>query len=157
MHRYVLLFVGVAAALSIWAIAEAQVRTAGIDQLFAPDPYLPVIRTTSLGLWIMAAMSVATREVRWSMAKRQAEQVDLIVEAHHQVIAKNAQLVKIVTGCTEALLQDVDQKKRDEINSMLNEYGIDTTGESLKKAEPPTENESTNLLAFRRYRSSGDV
>lgn len=158
MHKFALILVGIAVLLTAWAIAEAQVRTIGMEQLFAPDPYLPVIRTTSLGLWIMAAMSVATREVHTFMAKRQADQIDLIVEAHHQVLAKNTQLVKIVASCTDALLQDVDQKRRAEINSMLKEYGIDTDSDSSEKEDlNDQETETPNLLPFRRYRSSGDV
>lgn len=155
MHRFVLVFVGVAALLSGWAIAEAQVRTNGWDQLFASDPYLPVIRTTALGLWLIAAMSVATREVRRSMAIRQAQHADRIIEANQQVATSNRELVKIVRECADALLQDAGERKRAEINSMLAEYGL----QNEKDQETcVTHNvDPQNLLSFRRQqRSSGD-
>lgn len=157
MHRFVLLFVGVAALLSGWAIAEAQVRTNGWEQLFASDPYLPVIRTTSLGLWLIAAMSVATREVRRSMAIRQAEHADRIIAANRQVAESNEKLVEIVKECAEALLRDADQRKRAEINSMLAEYGIPPQSSDKKITDMPTqESDPQNLLSFRRHRTSGD-
>jgi hypothetical protein len=154
MHRFVLVFVGVAALLSGWAIAEAQVRTNGWDQLFASDPYLPVIRTTALGLWMIAAMSVATKEVRRSMAIRQAQHADRIIAANQHVAESNRELVKIVRECADALLQDAGERKRAEINSMLAEYGIDTH----KDQESPVTHslDRQNLLSFRRQRSSGD-
>jgi hypothetical protein len=154
MHRFVLFFVGVAALLSAWAIAEAQVRTNGWDQLFASDPYLPVIRTTSLGLWMLAAMAVATREVRRSMAIRQAQHADRIIEANQHVAESNRELVKIVRECADALLQDAGERKRAEINSLLSEYGIDTDKDQESVVTHTLDRQ--NLISFRRHRSSGD-
>lgn len=157
MHKFVLLFVGVAALLSGWAIAEAQVRTVGMSQLFASDPYLPVIRTTSLGLWLIAAMAVATREVRRSMTTKMAEQTTQIIEANRKIVDANHKLVKIVTECTDALLNDVDQRKREEINSMLEEYGIETGSEGGNVTPARTHVcDPQNLLSFRRHRTQGD-
>lgn len=159
MHKFVLAFVGVAALLSAWAIAEAQVRTLGMGPLFAADPYLPVIRTTSLGLWLIAAMAVATREVRRSMAARQAEQTARIIEANKKVVDANYKLVKIVRECADALLRDVDQRKRAEINSMLEEYGIETGSEggSVTPQNRTPVCDQQNLISIRRHRSSGDT
>jgi hypothetical protein len=159
MHRFVLLFVGVAALLSGWAIAEAQARTNGWDQLFASDPYLPVIWSTSLGLWILAAVAVATREVRRSMARQQAEQTERIIAANRQIVESNEKLVEIVRECADALLRDADQRKREEINSMLAEYDIPTKSRNEKVTDVggSTQNrDPQNLISFRRQRTSGD-
>jgi hypothetical protein len=158
MHRFVFLFVAAAALLSAWGIAEAQVRTNGWDQLFAPDPYLPVIRMTGLGLWLIAAMSVATKEVRRSTAVRQAEHADRIIAANQRIAESNEKLVEIVKECSEALLRDADERKRAEINSMLSEYGISVKSRNESITDDTTQEFAPeNLISFRRQRTSGDA
>lgn len=151
MHRFVLAFVATAAFLTAWAITEAQYRVHQPGHLLIPDPYLPLLRITALGLWLIAAVAVAAKHNRDAAARYQALQTG-------QIQASNRYLVEAVTMLTDAVLSDVDQKKRVEIEKMLDDYGIDTkSGQENVTRRPTTECDQQNMIEFqRRKRSTGD-
>lgn len=151
MPRFVLICVGAAAFLTSWSVTEAQYRVTHSGHLLIPDPYLPLLRAAAISLWIIMALAVVARENRTAAARHQAMQTA-------QIEKSNRKLVEAVTKLTEAVLSDVDQRKRAEINSMLEEYGIDTDKDQEKTPGSNTQGrDQQNLISFRqRQRSSGD-
>lgn len=151
MHRFVLAYVGIAGFLTAWAITEAQYRVHQPGHLVVPEPYLPLLRITALGLWLLAALAVAAKQNREAAARFQALQTG-------QIQASNRYLVEVVTSLADAVLSEVDQQKRAEIKKMLDEYGIDTeSGHENGNGRPATECDHENLIDFRqRQRSTGD-
>ncbi len=150
MSRFVLIYVGCAAFLTAWSITEAQYRVTHTGYLFVPDPYLPLLRSAAFALWIITALAVVAKENRTAAAANQAAQTQQIEDS-------NRKLVEAVTSLTEAVLSDVDQRKREEINSMLEEYGIDTGTNSRSETDHYSQDTlPLNLVDFRRHRSSGD-
>lgn len=151
MHRFVLLYVGTAGFLTAWAVTEAQYRMNQPGHLVVPDPYLPLLRIAALGLWLIAALAVAAKQNRDAAARYQALQTG-------QIQASNRYLVEVVTNLADAVLSEVDQKKRTEIKKMLDECGIDTeSGQANVMDRSATECDRENLIRFRqRQRSTGD-
>jgi len=79
------------------------------------------------------------------------------IAANQRIAESNERLVAIVRECTDALLRDANERKREEINSMLAEYGIDAQPNNETESGASTqENDPQNLLSFRKQRSSGD-
>jgi hypothetical protein len=153
MSRFVLIYVGCAAFLTAWSITEAQYRVTHTGYLFAPDPYLPLLRGGAFALWIITVLAVVARENRNAAAANQAAQTQ-------QIENTNRKLVDAVRTLTEAVLSDVDQRKRAEITSLLAEYGIDTDEKGrarIDEFDPYSQDTlPLNLIEFRRHRSSGD-
>jgi hypothetical protein len=151
MSRFVLLYILTAGFLTCWAVAEAQYRLHHTGHLLVPDPYLPQLRVTALGLWIFTAVVLVAKENREAASRHQAVQTK-------KIETSNRKLVEAVSALTEAVLADVDEKKRAEINSMLAEYGIETR---KRPSSPDSDNDQSgsqaeNLLDFRRRRAPGD-
>jgi hypothetical protein len=129
MSRFVLIYVSSAAFLTAGSVTEAQYRVTHAGYLLVPDPYLPLIRACAVALWVIAVVAVVARENRSAAAAHQVLQT-------RQIEDSNRKLVEAVTALTDAVLSDVDQRKRAEINSMLAEYGIDSGREDPNRNRP---------------------
>jgi hypothetical protein len=151
MHRFVLLYVLTAGFLTGWAVAEAQYRLHHTGHLLVPDPYLPQLRVTALGLWIFTTVILVAKQNRDAAIQHQDEQTEHILQS-------NRKLVEAVAALTNAVLADVDEKKHAEINSMLAEYGIDTSDRPASSNEENDQGnpQDENLIDIRRHHAPGD-
>jgi hypothetical protein len=137
MSRLFLWFVVLAAATSAVVIADAAVRLEDKGFLILPGDFQAIARVSALGLWVLAGIALATREVKDAADARAAQQTK--------------ELQNVVHDCTAAVLKVLDHQKHKEINDMFREFGFNPP-EQRKDEDSALCTGPVRISEFRRRR-----
>lgn len=134
MSRRLFWFVAFAAGTTAVAIADSVIRNQGKGFTILPDDFQTLVRVLAIGLWMLAGIAVATREVINHVERRAAKATE--------------ELLKVIDERTREVLKVVDHRKKMEIDAMFRDIGL---APKQRDEEPAIETGATiQLSAYRR-------
>ncbi|WP_409186433.1 hypothetical protein F9C11_20275 [Amycolatopsis sp. VS8301801F10] len=138
MSRRLFWFVIFAAGTTAVAVADSVVRNQGNGFSVLPDEYQTLVRVIAVGLWMLAGISFATREV-----------IDHIDRSTEKAMKE---LLTVVGERTQEVLKVVDHRKRRELDAMFKEFGLPPQ----QRDDEPTALDAGGTIELASYRRRGN-